>query len=204
MENAADAVQRALSRIKSLTDEQRSLLFMEIGKLDSRFLTIGRFEGDVSQDADFQRTFNWFYQVRRNQQWRSAFYQLFQELGTQNRKATFEEILSDIYSFSNQWEYSFATKMLHTLDDSKPIIDAKVMRFLGIPLKRGKSLSRCVEHYNIYCQIIKTLLRENTVRDLLAAFDKNVPALTALSAVKKLDLLMWKWNVPIKYVADRS
>ena len=33
---------------------------------------------DVSADPDFQRTFNAFYRVRRNAEWRRVYYDLFE------------------------------------------------------------------------------------------------------------------------------
>ncbi len=35
---------------------------------------------DVSSDREFQRTFNSFYRIRRNEEWRKAYYNLFEEL----------------------------------------------------------------------------------------------------------------------------
>lgn len=35
---------------------------------------------DVSTDPDFQRTFNAFYRVRRNEEWRKTYYNLFERV----------------------------------------------------------------------------------------------------------------------------
>ena len=37
-------------------------------------------ETDVSADEDFQRIFNGFYIVRRNEQWRKVYYSYFEEV----------------------------------------------------------------------------------------------------------------------------
>ena len=35
---------------------------------------------DISQDSDFQRTFNGFYVVRRNEAWRKVYYEYFERV----------------------------------------------------------------------------------------------------------------------------
>lgn len=39
---------------------------------------------DVSSDPDFQRFFNGFYRVRRNAEWRKAYYDLFENVKGSN------------------------------------------------------------------------------------------------------------------------
>ena len=46
---------------------------------------------DVSTDMDFQRTFNAFYRVRRNAEWRKTYYDLFETVKDSN--LSFESIL---------------------------------------------------------------------------------------------------------------
>ena len=46
---------------------------------------------DVSADLDFQRTYNGFYRIRRNAEWRAAYYGLFEEI--KNSSPTFEQII---------------------------------------------------------------------------------------------------------------
>ena len=46
---------------------------------------------DVSADPDFQRAFNGFYRVRRNAEWRKAYYDLFESV--KDSEPTFEFII---------------------------------------------------------------------------------------------------------------
>ncbi|MCR5201554.1 MAG: hypothetical protein K6D02_00480, partial [Lachnospiraceae bacterium] len=50
---------------------------------------------DVSTDPDFQRTFNAFYRVRRNAEWRKAYYNLFEKAKGSSR--SFESIIRTMY-----------------------------------------------------------------------------------------------------------
>ncbi len=48
-------------------------------------------------------------------------------------------------------QFSFATKLLHTLDTSQPIYDSKVAELLDLPIKKGKdfadNISTCIALY---------------------------------------------------------
>lgn len=52
-------------------------------------------ETDISKDKDCQKAFNAFYRVRRNEEWRNAFYQYFEEV--KNKEVTFGEVIQEIY-----------------------------------------------------------------------------------------------------------
>ena len=68
---------------------------------------------DVSSDADFQRTFNGFYIVRRNEEWRKVYYGLFEQVKT--GAPTFESIITYLYDCTGNIEPSFSSKMLATI-----------------------------------------------------------------------------------------
>ena len=72
---------------------------------------------DVSADLDFQRTYNGFYRIRRNAEWRAAYYGLFEEI--KNSNPTFEQIIRTLYRDTGNIEASFSSKMLATVDVNK-------------------------------------------------------------------------------------
>ena len=61
---------------------------------------------DVSADLDFQRTYNGFYRIRRNAEWRAAYYGLFEEI--KNSNPTFEQIIRTLYRDTGNIEASFS------------------------------------------------------------------------------------------------
>ncbi|MGL4547719.1 hypothetical protein [Eubacterium aggregans] len=75
---------------------------------------------NLSTDQDFQKTFNRFYVVRRNETWRRFYYDFFEQ--QKHRKdITFKEILYSIFEHTGQIEPSFSSKMLSTIDPNMPI-----------------------------------------------------------------------------------
>ena len=63
---------------------------------------------DVSSDPDFQRTFNGFYRVRRNVEWRKVYYDLFESVKGSN--PSFEYIIRTMYEATGNIEASFSSK----------------------------------------------------------------------------------------------
>ena len=83
-------------------------------------------------ENEFQRTFNSYYQVRRNNKWRESFFKFYNE--AKKERYSFDRIIQELFSRTGQVEASFSSKMLATIDNSKPILDRRVLRFLNLEL----------------------------------------------------------------------
>ena len=84
---------------------------------------------DPAITGDYQRKFNYFYQVRRNAEWRDKFYALFYErvrVGT----ADFGDVLRALHVATNRVEASFASKFVATINPNSPVIDRHVLSYL--------------------------------------------------------------------------
>ena len=99
---------------------------------------------DVTQDGDFQKFFNGFYQVRRNVEWRTAFYEYmlkhnnnYQEKGLST--VPIKEIMEELSGIGQKQriELSFASKLLHTINPTYPIYDKNVAAHLNERYKLG-------------------------------------------------------------------
>lgn len=95
---------------------------------------------DVSIDADFQRTFNGYYKVRRNAEWRGKYYRLFESVKG-DRQVTFEFIIDELYRQTGNIEASFASKMLATVRSEMPIWDKYVVENLGLAFRSCQTLN---------------------------------------------------------------
>ena len=94
-------------------------------------------EINVSSDAEFQKTFNGFYIVRRNETWRKTYYGFFEQVKTET--PTFAEIITYMYETTRNIEPSFSSKMLATLCPEKLIWDRYIIQNLNMKLS-GKSM----------------------------------------------------------------
>lgn len=149
---------------------------------------------DVSGNADFQRKFNHFYKIRRNQEWRRKYYQIFEKNKAEKDEVTFENILCNIYVFTDTIEASFASKMLATLNPDKPIWDSRVLNFLGLK-PTGKSDSNrqdsTIEIYGKIEEWYRKYLSTAEAEENIRIFDEMLPGYSWISNVKKIDYIIW-------------
>ena len=148
---------------------------------------------DEPMSPVFQRKFTAFYRVRRNEVWRSDYFNL---MDTYRGKAdvTFGEILLRLYQKSGQIEASFASKMLATLDPNMPIWDRNVLNYLGFHLTgktRELKISNAVVLYDRICRWYKALLQTEDAKLLIARFDQAFPEFCSIGETKKVDFLIW-------------
>ena len=147
---------------------------------------------DVSKDESFQRMFNGYYLVRRNAQWRTGYYELFEKMKTS--QPTFQSILSELFNMSGNIEASFASKMLATLDTCQPIWDQFVLKRLHMKLKgNGKQnmLQNAIKLYDDIVDWHKNYLLSDESAACLAVFNRFLPGYTWISDTKKLDFFLW-------------
>ena len=148
---------------------------------------------DVSSDADFQRTFNGFYRVRRNEQWRSAYYNLFEQAKT--NPLSFADIINYMCENTGNIEPSFSSKMLATVCPDKPIWDKYVLQNLNLELK-GKSKSEKLENaIALYDEIEKwyrSFMETGEAPKWIEAFDLAWPDYRNISNIKKVDFILWQ------------
>lgn len=90
-------------------------------------------------------------------------------------------------------QFSFATKLLHTLDTSQPIYDSKVAGLLSLPMRKGKdfgdNISACIALYKKLQEAQKELLADEGIRNRFAALKERYN--TQISDEKALDFLLW-------------
>ena len=147
---------------------------------------------DVSNDADFQRTFNSFYVVRRNEAWRKVYYQLFEQVKTGT--PTFASILTYMYEFTGNIEPSFSSKMLATIFPEKPIWDKYVLQNLNMELVGTTKQKRLDNAIALYADIEKwydTFLGTNKAKECIEVFDNVIPDYQHISSIKKIDSILW-------------
>ena len=147
---------------------------------------------DVCHDPEFQKSFNAFYRIRRNAEWRKCYYDLFEQ--AKAKHYGFADVIRILFEKTGNVESSFSSKMIATIDPDKPIWDQYIIRNLGLELK-GKAPQERVENaigvYAAVEQWFVVYLKTEEARENIAVFDRLLPSYTWLSDVKKIDFLLW-------------
>ena len=161
----------------------------------ARSLGLDRYAEIMAGDPmcpDFQRAFNGYYRVRRNESWRRQYYALF--VKARKERYTFEQILTSLFQVTGNVEASFSSKMLATIDASKPIWDQYVLQNLGLELigkAQEEKLKNAVFLYGRIERWYADYLTTAEAKDAIAAFDQLLPDYAWVSDIKKIDCLLW-------------
>ena len=149
-------------------------------------------KNNVSTDAHFQRTFNGFYMVRRNETWRKVYYEYFEQAKT--RFPTFADILIHMYERTGNVEPSFSSKMLATICPQKPIWDRYVLQNLNMQLEGSTAQQKLENAISLYADIEKwyeNFLQTAKAQECIDAFDRALPDYKWVSSIKKIDCFLW-------------
>ena len=147
---------------------------------------------DVSMDADFQRTFNGFYIVRRNEAWRNIYYKHFEHV--KSGTPTFASIITHLYKCTGNIEPSFSSKMLATIFPDKPIWDRYVVQNLNLELvgtTKEERLANAIELYSDIEKWYEDFLQTPKAKECIEAFDRVMPDYVHISNIKKIDSILW-------------
>jgi hypothetical protein len=147
---------------------------------------------DVSTNADFQRTFNGFYIVRRNEAWRKVYYELFEHIKTET--PTFASILTYLFEHTGNIEPSFSSKMLATIFPQKPIWDRYVVQNLNmelVGLTKQERLENAIALYDDIEKWYEIFLKTDKAQECIKEFDRLMPDYQHISSIKKIDSILW-------------
>ena len=147
---------------------------------------------DLSENKDFQRTFNGFYIVRRNEAWRKTYYDYFEKVKTES--PTFASILTYLYENTGNIEASFSSKMLASIFPEKPIWDRYVVQNLNLELTGKTKEEKLNNAITLYADIekwYKDFLQTDKAKECIETFDRTLPDYRWLSSIKKIDCILW-------------
>ena len=144
----------------------------------------------------FQRMFNGYYRIRRNEEWRKNYYSLF--VKARNMKYSFDQIISELYLLTGNVEASFSSKMLATIDATKPIWDQYVLNNLGLQLfgkSQEEKLQNAIEIYHQIESWYDSYLTSEEAKENIKEFNLLLPDYSWISDTKKIDCLLWSKRV---------
>lgn len=163
-------------------------------------------EVDIATDVEFQILFNDYYDVRRNEEWRALYYRYFAEF-KESPTPTFNQIIEKLYYNlrSNKGgkfpvEPSFSSKMLATLDPSKPVLDSHVLENLRLELAYATAapavkLSKAKQVYATICYRYDAYMKSKDCLAAIEIFDSHFPDYKdVFSPVRKIDWFLWRLN----------
>jgi hypothetical protein len=144
----------------------------------------------------FQFLFRSYYRIDNaglTSDWKVRYFEFLSQ-----RERSMKTILEGLYHIPTKKkvksvQFSFATKLLHTLDTSQPIYDSKVAELLGLPVKKGKdfaaNINTCIAVYENLREAQQQLLSDEGIKNQIAALKDGYNS--QISDEKALDFVLW-------------
>ncbi len=146
----------------------------------------------LENNMEFRHTFTKFYKLnlrRNSEEWTDKYFALMQEYRLKD--CSYKDILLELNKFSDAVEASFASKLLHTINPTFPILDSKVLGALGFKVYHPYKTDKCLRIYDEICSWYAEFLKSDICSQYLALFDKCFPNYTWITNIKKIDFFMW-------------
>jgi hypothetical protein len=156
-------------------------------------------KGDVKNNTLFQFVFKSFYKLNiagLGEDLPTYFFKLLA-----NKKDDLEYILLELYEIptlnaknKNTIQFSFATKLLHTLDNNKPIFDSEVSDVIDkrrTGRTKEEKIKSCIEIYKgmrpLYLRLLESKVKE-VIEKFRIKFEVDE---SKISDIKALDFIIW-------------
>jgi len=188
--------------IKEIDEKQDDVL----SNIDSESIAVYIFiknefkKGNVLNNPIFQFVFRSYYRLDSaglSDNQKTRFFQLLSD-----KQENLEYILSELYELlnsknQNTIQFSFATKLLHTINNNKPIYDNNVSRVIKKELKgsgyaKDERICSCIETYQFLEELYRDMLEDETIRNIISKFRSKFKVDDEkISDIKVLDFIMW-------------
>ena len=156
------------------------------------WLTRSLRELSVTEDTEFQRRFNAFHRIsQRSREWHTAYYWLLESAKAVG--ADFADILYTLWDQTGRYEPAFASRLVATIDPSKPTWDRFALMNSGLRAPGypdPQKLEKAVTVYSGICDWYGARLASPGGQRIVELFDEEVPEHAAISALKKLEWVL--------------
>ena len=151
---------------------------------------------ETPKNLVFQFVFRSYYRIDNaglTSDWKVRYFEFLSQ-----RERSLKTILEGLYHMPTKkkvksLQFSFATKLLHTLDTSQPIYDSKVAELLGLTVKKGKDFAAnvniCIAVYEELQEAQQQLLSDKGIKNQIAELKARYNS--QISEEKALDFLLW-------------
>lgn len=157
-----------------------------------KYIMDNLYKCNVGNDEKFQKTFNAFYRVRRDEKWRKKFYEYFESIKN-FQNITFETIVKDLLIRTGNIEASFSSKLLSTINPNMPIWDQYVLKNLDLEVEGTDKTERMLNTIEVYNEIVRKeneMLKGNEIKTEISKFQEEFKEYK-LTDRKALDYLLW-------------
>lgn len=159
---------------------------------------------NVSVDHNFKDTFCEYYGLNgfTDLSFQNDFFNYMQQIKSKNPLPSYRDVMEQLWKQTGRVDYSFSSKLLHTLNPNSPILDRHVLRLLGFERKdSGKPQSR-INYYSVVYETVEAEYKQiatdlengctSKICNALRTLDSKYPKGSYLSTARKIDCLLFR------------
>ena len=155
-------------------------------------------KGNILNNFVFQYVFKSYWRID-NAGWSDKMKKQFFILLSE-KQADLKIILSELYKIptlrgKNSIQFSFATKLLHTINNDSPIFDSMVGKIIKMDVKgnnKDEKINSCIEIQNYLKESYKKLITDAKIQQAISDFrTKFGVEIKEMSDTKILDSIIW-------------
>jgi hypothetical protein len=169
-----------------------------------KFLQDEYMKGSIESNYLFQFVFRSYYRLDNaglSDKMKESFFRLLS-----NKKVTLKDILSELYNIptlkgKQTIQFSFATKLLHTINNDLPIFDSEVGMVFNMRVKgadKNKKIDSCEEIYAKLRDLYEELQNNKQIKEIVSKFRRHFNLTTEISDGKVLDFIIWSLGKTMK------
>jgi len=172
---------------------------------------------DVRNDSEYQRTYKNFWTMNPwlNKKFCVSYFTKLEQYKNNKKDINLESLLRDLYKIpvnnkgTRALQFSFVTKLIHVIDNNKPIYDNKIGDFYFIRITDNNDIDERIESgiriYRFLEKEYKRILRKKLLEKSLDHIDKIVRKHSqgcTFSKVKLIDAIIWAFVSKISKKMD--
>jgi hypothetical protein len=169
------------------------------------------FKKDENRTREFKSTYRKFYQLnaaRLSEEFCEKYFSLLDECKSKSITSV-EYVINNLYEVPGNAKevhaihFSFATKLVHTVNPNLPIYDSMVSTFYFAPevkysWKKEQKIQACLRTYEFLQDEYKRITDENLLSESIEKFRMRFNIGSEYSDCKVIDTLLWRCTVWLK------
>lgn len=158
-------------------------------------------KSNITENFLFQFVYRSFYRLDNaglTPEFKTEYFKILEE-NRNNKIFHFDEILKRLYDFPNRkgqntFQFSFATKMLNTIDNKMPIYDSEIAKMFSVSRPNAtnfeKKLDAYLDQLNLVQESYQQIINHHLLPNVSERFDEKFKSHN-LDDMKKLDFIFW-------------
>ncbi len=162
--------------------------------------------GRISDNDEYKTIYRKYWQLnaaRLSDDYCNHYFQVMEDC-RQQASINIEDVVKALYEVPSNSQgrktiqFSFATKLLHTIDNTRPLYDSLVGHFYFFPQlkpswKYSKKLTACTRAYDFLVREYKRILDEDLLSESIRKCRERFGLPRTYTDQKIIDMLLWKF-----------